>query len=58
MTPLVSPWSTITRIESYPRDVGRSVMRSMEHCANGLGSLLPSMGNRAGSVGRRLILYC
>ena len=32
ITPLVSPWSTMTRKESKPEDKGRSVMRSQEIC--------------------------
>ena len=33
--PLVSPWSTITRRESKPEEMGRSVMRLQEICWNG-----------------------
>jgi hypothetical protein len=58
MTPLVRPWSTMTRTESKPFEGGRSVIRSIEHWEKGRGSWLASIGNKAGLVGRRLILYC
>jgi hypothetical protein len=45
---LVRPWSTMTRMESNPFEVGKSVMRSMEHWEKGLGSELPSIGKRPG----------
>ena len=32
ITPLVSPWSTTTMIESKPKEEGRLVMRSTESC--------------------------
>ena len=35
ITPFKRPWSTTTRIESKPRERGRSVMRSMEICWKG-----------------------
>jgi hypothetical protein len=48
ITPLVRPWSTMTRMESNPLDVGRSVIRSIEHWEKGRGSELPSIGKRPG----------
>ena len=35
ITPLVSPWSTMTKIESKPSTGGKSVMRSIKQLANG-----------------------
>ena len=35
ITPLVSPWSTMTRRESKDEEMGRSVMRSQEICWKG-----------------------
>ena len=35
ITPLVSPWSTMTKIESNPLTGGKSVIKSMEQFANG-----------------------
>ena len=35
ITPLVSPWSTTTNIESKPFTGGRSVIKSMEQLAKG-----------------------
>ena len=44
ITPLLRPWSTMVRIESYPLDVGRSVTISMTTYPNGRS--LPSIGIR------------
>ena len=35
ITPLVSPWLTMTRRESKDEEMGRSVMRSQEICWKG-----------------------
>ena len=35
ITPLVSPWSTTTNIESKPSISGKSVIKSMEQLAKG-----------------------
>jgi hypothetical protein len=35
ITPFVSPWSTMTMMESKPDERGRSVIRSMETCWKG-----------------------
>src|SRR5277367_2366718 len=44
ITPFDRPRSTTTRIESYPFTGGKSVIRSIEHLANGLVVLAPSIG--------------
>ena len=44
ITPFVSPWSTMTRIESYPKEGGRSVMRSQEICWNRQVAVEGSLG--------------
>ena len=44
MTLFASHWSVMTRIESYPFDSGRSVMKSIDTCENGLDSSAASTG--------------
>ena len=56
--PFVNPWSTTTRMESYPFTGGRSVMKSMEQFANGRVVEAPSMGRKEGFVGCWSILNC
>ena len=58
ITPFVSPWSTMDRIESNPFDLGRSVSKSHEIWAKGLVDVGPSTGCRAGLDGFLLILNC
>ena len=58
ITPLLRPWSTTTKIESYPFVIGKSVMKSMEQYANGRVDLAPSVGMYAGFEGCRSILNC
>ena len=58
ITPLVSPWSTTTRIESKLSTGGKSVMRSIEQLANGHVNLAPSVGTNAGFAGLQSILNC
>jgi hypothetical protein len=41
--PFERPWSTKTRIESYPSTGGRSVIKSIEHLVNGLVLFTPSI---------------
>jgi hypothetical protein len=36
ITPFEKPWSTMTRIELYPSTGGKSIIKSIEHLANGL----------------------
>jgi hypothetical protein len=43
ITPFERPWSTTTRIELYPSTGGRSMIKSIEHEANGLVLLAPSI---------------
>ena len=43
ITPFERPWSTTTRIESYPSTGGRSVIKSMEQWVNGLVVFAPSI---------------
>jgi len=50
ITPLVSPWSTTTKIESNPSDSGRSVMKSIVICSKGLVEVDP-IGMSPGVVG-------
>ena len=57
-TPFVRPWSTMTSIESYSDEVGRSVMKSIDNCVKGTVNFAPSIGNRVGFVSCRFILYC
>ena len=56
--PFVNPWSTTTRMESYPFTSGRSVMKSMEQFANGRVVKAPSVGMKEGLVDCRSILNC
>ena len=58
ITPFVNPWSTITKRESSPLTIGRSVIISMEQLANGLVVWAPSVGMYAGCEGCQLILNC
>ena len=51
ITPLVSPWSTMTRIESKLSTGGKSVMRSIEQLANGHIDFAPLVGMNAGFAG-------
>ena len=51
ITPLVSPWSTMTRIESKPSTGCKSVMRSIEQLANGHVDFAPSVGTNSGFAG-------
>ena len=50
ITPLVSPWSSTTRRESKPEEMGRSVMRSQEICWNGREAS-DLIGDNGGTVG-------
>jgi hypothetical protein len=58
ITPFESPWSTTTRIESYPSAGGRLVIRSIEQLAKGRVDFAPSVGMYAGRDGVRSILNC
>ena len=58
ITPLVSPWSTTTNIESNPSDKGKSVIKSIEQFANGRVDIAPSTGKNVGFHGFRSILNC
>ena len=44
ITPFERPWSTTTKMESYPTAGGRSVIKSIEQLANGRRDLGPSAG--------------
>ena len=44
ITPFERPWSTTTKIESYPSAGGRSVIKSIEQFANGRSNVAPSVG--------------
>ena len=44
ITPFERPWSTMTKIESYPSAGGRSMIKSMEQFANGHSDFAPSVG--------------
>ena len=57
ITPLLSPWSTMTNRESKPFEVGRSMMRSYDICLNGNVSL-EMIRFRGGIVGWVLVLFC
>ena len=57
ITPLLSPWSTMTNKESKPFEIGRSVMRLYEICLKGSVSL-EMIGFRGGTVGWVLVLFC
>ena len=43
-TPFERPWSTTTKMESYPSAGGRSVIRSIEQLVNGRRDFGPSVG--------------
>jgi hypothetical protein len=43
ITPFERPQSTMTRIKSYLSTEGRSVIKSIEHLANGLVFFAPSI---------------
>src|ERR1700733_6172830 len=58
ITPFVRPWSTTTMIESYPCDIGKSVMKSIEIWAKGRPVPDPLIGIKGGEVGCRFILDC
>ena len=57
ITPLVSPWLTMTRSESKPAERGRFVMRLQEICWKGQ-VVVEQMGVRGGRVGYLLDLFC
>ena len=57
ITPLLSPWSTMTSNESKLFEVGRSVMRLYGICLNGNVSL-EMIRFRGGTVGWVLVLFC
>ena len=57
ITPFVRPWSTMTMIESKPKEGGRLVMRSTESCLKGR-VVVDGMGQRGGVVGWVLTLFC
>ena len=44
ITPFKRPWSTMTKIESYPSAGGRSVIKSIEQLAKGRRDLGPLVG--------------
>ena len=44
ITPFERPWSTTTKSASDLSTGGRSVIKSMEQCANGLVDIAPSTG--------------
>ena len=58
ITPFVSPWLTITKRESNPLTIGRSVIMSIEQLANGLVVWAPLVGMYAGCEGCQSILNC
>ena len=58
ITPFERPWSTMTKIESYPSAKGRSVIKSMEQLAKGLVDFAPLVGMYAGFEGVLSILNC
>ena len=58
VTPLLSPWSTTTKMESKLSIGGRSVMKSIEQLANGLVVVAPSVGIKKGFEGCLSILNC
>ena len=57
ITPFVSPWSTMTTIESWPSEEGRLEMRSTESCLKGR-VIEEEMGVSRGKVGWVLTLFC
>jgi hypothetical protein len=56
IAPFVSPWSMITKMESHPSFIGRSVIKSTDNCVNGL-FVVETIGFIGGMVGCVLILY-
>ena len=56
ITPLVSPWSTTTRIELKPLTGGKSMMRSIKQLVNGQVDFAPLVGMNAGFEGLQSIL--
>ena len=58
ITPFERPWSTMTRMESYPSVKGRSVIKSMEQLAKGLVDFALLVGMYAGLEGVLAILNC
>ena len=63
IAPFESPWSTMdnmvsTLLPSCVREGGKSVIKSMAICENGLVDVGGSIGFRAGFEGCRLILFC
>ena len=57
ITPFVRPWSTMTKIESLPRTLGRSVTRSTKICLNGREEE-EGIGFSGGLVGWVFTLFC
>ena len=57
ITPLVSPWSTMTMTESKPEEAGRLVMRSTESCLKGR-EIDDGIVQRGGMTGWVLTLFC
>jgi len=55
--PFVSPWSTMDKIESFPCDLGRSVIRSIEIWENGQLFFAAGIPCSGGLNGWRFILY-
>ena len=58
ITPFKRPWSTMTKIESDQSTSGKSVIKSIEQCVNGLVDVAPSTGLKDGCEGFWLILNC
>ena len=58
ITPLLSPWSTTTKMELKLSFGGISVMKSIEQLANGLVVVAPSVGIKEGFEGCLSILNC
>ena len=56
--PFIRPWSTMTIIESYPWDLGKSVIKSIDIWAKGLLVGDPLIGIKGGLVRCLLILDC
>ena len=57
ITPLVSPWSTMTRRESKPAEMERSVIRLQEICWKGQEAR-DLIGDKEDMVGCVLTLFC
>ena len=58
IAPLLSPWSTTTKMESKLSIGGRSVMKSIEQLENGLVVVAPSVGIKEVFEGCLSILNC